>query len=52
MYGKSGTLLSSSAEIQHGIVDKAGRRPAGAGESAGERESAGAREPAGSKRNS
>ncbi|MEU0134933.1 CU044_5270 family protein [Streptomyces sp. NPDC006296] len=29
-YGEPGTLLSSSAEIGHGVVDEAGRRPAGA----------------------
>ncbi|NSC20178.1 hypothetical protein FM076_02710 [Streptomyces albus subsp. chlorinus] len=27
-YGKAGTLLSSTAVIQHAVVDKAGRRPA------------------------
>ncbi|MFC5673591.1 CU044_5270 family protein [Streptomyces incanus] len=29
-YGKPGTLLSSSAEIGHGVVDEAGHRPADA----------------------
>lgn len=29
-YGKAGTLLSSVAELAHGVVDKAGRRPADA----------------------
>ncbi|MFI7504734.1 CU044_5270 family protein [Streptomyces sp. NPDC049687] len=32
-YGKAGTLLSSVAELDHGVVDKAGRRPAGKGRS-------------------
>ncbi|WP_037913543.1 CU044_5270 family protein [Actinacidiphila yeochonensis] len=27
-YGKAGTLMSSSAEIEHGVADKAGQRPA------------------------
>lgn len=32
-YGKAGTLLSSEAELAHGVVDQAGRRPAGTGPS-------------------
>ncbi|MFE0877943.1 CU044_5270 family protein [Streptomyces smyrnaeus] len=34
-YGKAGTLLSSTAEMEHAVVDKAGRRPGGTGEQAG-----------------
>ncbi|MDH6626245.1 hypothetical protein M2271_004062 [Streptomyces sp. LBL] len=29
-YGKAGTLLSSRAELEHGVADEAGRRPADA----------------------
>ncbi|MCI3223071.1 hypothetical protein [Streptomyces sp. NP-1717] len=38
-YGKAGTLLSSSAEIAHGVVDKAGSRPAEESAEGGTRES-------------
>ncbi|MGP3985903.1 CU044_5270 family protein [Streptomyces sp. 3N207] len=31
-YGKAGTLLSSEAELEHAVVDKAGRRPGSADE--------------------
>ncbi|MET7704153.1 CU044_5270 family protein [Streptomyces sp. NPDC005485] len=38
-YGKAGTLLSSSAEIAHAVVDEAGRQPADAKGAATGRES-------------
>ncbi|MFF3328963.1 CU044_5270 family protein [Streptomyces sp. NPDC002888] len=38
-YGKAGTLLSGAAELEHGVVDEAGRRPADAGRTRTERQS-------------
>ncbi|MFE6281700.1 CU044_5270 family protein [Streptomyces sp. NPDC057877] len=37
-YGKTGTLLSSAAELEHAVVDEAGRRPTEAQETRAERQ--------------
>jgi hypothetical protein len=38
-YGKAGTLLSSEAELEHAVVDEAGRRPTDAERTQAERQS-------------